>query len=525
MNNKKEGNIKSTKLNSLWNRIGKKVSAGVVGLGLVVGTVFGFVGCTNNPTPTPPGPGPTPPPIVVVDEMKFDEFIAEHLEDAKGFINEFVRPEVVEEKEVKSETWSIGANSENTKIDKVSILYTYNVNETDRAVELANVSIDPVSINKIVDGEVSKSDVKLTVDRKTVFEFDAKDNYDNQEITNALYASENKTSDLKLISEAETDSKISVAYNYVVVNKGNIDSYKIEVDKGDGSVENILYNLQQGRKTDAVNTGSYSMNGTNVLSSGYTYENIETEKPGPGPEIPPEIVTVTDAEILNLLNEKVTMEAAKSCVASTWEVNETNVKDATWYITKDGDNVTGANLVFTYLRAENVNLISLCKVDFDSPLTPQNIKDGNVGTPSYTRLYRNAINPTIQAEHETLADAIGDKLFGVNTDATRYIIDNGHNSLDPQLGSSALFTVIEVSDKGIQENSIAISDANSDDKLIENLNDTSKYYTYGEEKSVEITGNKFVEQNQETTTSYKTSKESVKSYYGEEDFVDDDLTM
>ena len=201
MNNKKEGNIKSTKLNSLWNRIGKKVSAGVVGLGLVVGTVFGFVGCTNNPTPTPPGPGPTPPPIVVVDEMKFDEFIAEHLEDAKGFINEFVRPEVVEEKEVKSETWSIGANSENTKIDKVSILYTYNVNETDRAVELANVSIDPVSINKIVDGEVSKSDVKLTVDRKTVFEFNAKDNYDNQEITNALYASEASASEISFKSE------------------------------------------------------------------------------------------------------------------------------------------------------------------------------------------------------------------------------------------------------------------------------------------------------------------------------------
>ncbi len=525
MNNKKEGNIKSTKLNSLWNRIGKKVSAGVVGLGLVVGTVFGFVGCTNNPTPTPPGPGPTPPPIVVVDEMKFDEFIAEHLEDAKGFINEFVRPEVVEEKEVKSETWSIGANSENTKIDKVSILYTYNVNETDRAVELANVSIDPVSINKIVDGEVSKSDVKLTVDRKTVFEFDAKDNYDNQEITNALYASENKTSDLKLISEAEATYETNNAYNYVVVNKGNIETYKVEVRKGDGSAESIIKNFENGRKLKAVNTGSYSMNGTNVLSSGYTYENIETEKPGPGPEIPPEIVTVTDAEILNLLNEKVTMEAAKSCVASTWEVNETNVKDATWYITKDGDNVTGANLVFTYLRAENVNLISLCKVDFDSPLTPQNIKDGNIGNPSYTRLYRNTIDPTIQSEHAQLADAIGDKLFGVNTDATRYIIENGRTSTNPQFGNAVSFTVIEITNTNIKEKSLTIADANTDNKLIENLNDNSKYYTYGEDKSIEITGENLVEQKQKTTTSYKSSKESVKSYYGEEDFVDDDLTM
>ncbi len=528
MNNKKEGNIKSTKLNSLWNRIGKKVSAGVVGLGLVVGTVFGFVGCTNNPTPTPPGPGPTPPPIVVVDEMKFDEFIAEHLEDAKGFINEFVRPEVVEEKEVKSETWSIGANSENTKIDKVSILYTYNVNETDRAVELANVSIDPVSINKIVDGEVSASDVKLTVDRKTVFEFDAKDNYDNQEITNALYASENKTSDLKLISEAETDSKISVAYNYVVVNKGNIDSYKIEVAKGDGSVEDILYNLQQGRKTDAVNTGSYSMNGTNVLSSGYTYENIETEKPGPGPETPPDEVKVTNEDILNLLNEKVTMEAAKHFAENyvfTSNFNEDNVKNATWYVTKDGDNVTGANLVFNYTKRTRTEYITLYKVDFTSPLTPKNIQDKEVGTPTFTKVYSNTFDPTIQSEHAQLADAIGDKLFDAKDGATRYIIDHGTHDLDDQFGTASRFTVIEVTDIGIREQRIHIAYANTDEGLISNLGDSSKFYLSGEEKSIDITGENIAEQKLEETKTYKTSKESVKTYFGDEDFADDDLTM
>ena len=524
MNNKKEGNIKSTKLNSLWNRIGKKVSAGVVGLGLVVGTVFGFVGCTNNPTPTPPGPGPTPPPIVVVDEMKFDEFIAEHLEDAKGFINEFVRPEVVEEKEVKSETWSIGANSENTKIDKVSILYTYNVNETDRAVELANVSIDPVSINKIVDGEVSKSDVKLTVDRKTVFEFDAKDNYDNQEITNALYASENKTSDLKLISEAEASDSTVVAYNYTIVKDGKVDTFKIEVLKGKGSAADIIRNFKNGNTSGSTNTGSYSMNGTNVLSSGYTYENIETEKPGPGPEIPPEIVTVTDAEILNVLNEKVTMEAAKNVLNASWDVNETNVKDATWYVTKDGDNVTGANLVFNYIRRDTAHYITLCQVDFASPITPQNIKDGNVGTPTYTQLYTKSINPTIQVEHAQLADAIGDKLFGVNAGATRYIIDNGNNDLD-ELGNVSRFTVIEVSDNGIKENSIKIVYANSDEGLISNLADTTKFAIYGEEKSVDITGEHIAEQKLEETKTYKTSKESVKTYFGDEDFADDDLTM
>lgn len=164
MNNKKEGNIKSTKLNSLWNRIGKKVSAGVVGLGLVVGTVFGFVGCTNNPTPTPPGPGPTPPPIVVVDGIKFDEFIAEHLEDAKGFINEFVRPEVIEDKDLVSESLFMEPNADNDKVQEVGMIYTYRESANRTIIEYVKVSFDAenlITFNKIVDGEVVKSDIKF----------------------------------------------------------------------------------------------------------------------------------------------------------------------------------------------------------------------------------------------------------------------------------------------------------------------------------------------------------------------------
>ena len=282
-----------------------------------------------------------------VEEMKFDEFIAEHMNDAKNFVEDFIRDDVVQDKEVKSESWSISPTTENTKIGGVSILYTYDVNETDRAIELANVTLSsPVSINKIVDGEVSKSDIKMNIDRKTVFEFDAKENYDNQDITNALYAAENKTSDMKLIAETEAKFDSNKAYNYVIAKNGKIDTYKVEVRKGDGSKENIIENFQNGRKTESTNTGSYSMNGTNIENIGYKYEEIESENPGPGPidpDKPPVEVTVSDAEILALLNDKVTLEAAKGVLNSSWEINDTNVKDATWYVTKDGDNVKGAS--------------------------------------------------------------------------------------------------------------------------------------------------------------------------------------
>ena len=265
----------------------------------------------------------------------------------------------------------------------------------------------------------------------------------------------------------------------------------------------------------------------NIENIGYKYEEIESENPGPGPidpDKPPVEVTVSDAEILALLNDKVTLEAAKGVLNSSWEINDTNVKDATWYVTKDGDNVTGANLVFNYIRRDTAHYITLCQVDFASPITPQNIKDGNVGTPTYTQLYTKSINPTIQVEHAQLADAIGDKLFGVNAGATRYIIDNGNNDLD-ELGNVSRFTVIEVSDNGIKENSIKIVYANSDEGLISNLADTTKFAIYGEEKSVDITGENIAEQKLEETKTYKTSKESVKTYFGDEDFADDDLTM
>lgn len=197
----------------------------------------------------------------------------------------------------------------------------------------------------------------------------------------------------------------------------------------------------------------------NIENIGYKYEEIESENPGPGPidpDKPPVEVTVSDAEILALLNDKVTLEAAKGVLNSSWEINDTNVKDATWYVTKDGDNVKGANLVFTYERRATAHYVTLCKVEFTNPLTPQNIKDGKIGTPTYTLLYTISINPTIQTEHAQLADAIGDKLFGVNEGATRYIIDKGFISADPQLGDASTFTVIELTDKGIQEKSIAI---------------------------------------------------------------------
>ena len=77
---------------------------------------------------------------------------------------------------------------------------------------------------------------------------EVKYNYDYQDITNALYASEGKTSSIKLISEATAIYETNTAYNYFVIANSNIEIYKIEVRKGSGSISDIIKNFENGRK-------------------------------------------------------------------------------------------------------------------------------------------------------------------------------------------------------------------------------------------------------------------------------------
>ena len=199
---------------------------------------------------------------------------------------------------------------------------------------------------------------------------------------------------------------------------------------------------------------------------------------------------LTNADVLEFLNTNVLIEAAKSCLNSSWEVNESNVINPTWYITKVGNNITELNLVFKYLRRETSNYIIFCKIEFTSSLTPQNIKDGKIGNATYTQIYAESINPTIQEQHADLTNAICDLLFGVKEGAARYIIDHGDTSTDQQFGETSRYTVIEITDIGIREQRIHIRYANSDAGLISNLSNSSNYYTYGNEVSHAIVGTK-----------------------------------
>lgn len=201
---------------------------------------------------------------------------------------------------------------------------------------------------------------------------------------------------------------------------------------------------------------------------------------------------LTNAQVLKFLNDNVLMEAAKHWLynqaINPETVSENNISNVTWYIAKDDKNITGVNLIFNYLRTSQADHINLYKVDFGLPLTVQNIRNNELGKLVFTEIYSKSYNPTIQAEHTDLTNAICDKLFGEKTNATRYIINNGYTATDEQFGDASRYTVIEITDTNIREESVNIEYANTDEKLIANLADSTKYYipVYG--KNIAIMG-------------------------------------
>lgn len=197
--------------------------------------------------------------------------VSDFAEEAAAFVKANIRPQVIDdEKDVKCETWSMETNRYGT-IFQFSVLYIYASGKTERTIEFANIALRPsLYFFDFINGFTASQ--HYVVDRrKTVFEFDTKYNYDNQEIINALYTSENITSDLKVISEAEASYSDTVAYNYVVIKDGKVDTFRIEVLKGKGSTADIIRNFKNGNTSGSLENESYTMNGTIIYSEG-TYE-------------------------------------------------------------------------------------------------------------------------------------------------------------------------------------------------------------------------------------------------------------
>ncbi len=522
--NENKGTVKSSKPRSLWNRIGKKVTASAVGFGLILGAAFGFAGCTdhNKPGPTPPGPGPGPidpnPPIVVVDNIKMSNFLTENAAIADIFIGDLVRPEAISaiNDDIKSEKCTLVASEDQEYLQQVNFVYTLKTGKTTRAVKLATVTMnEDLTFNKIVEHYTSQSklandefDVIKNVSTQTIFEFDAKENYDRQDVADAVYAAYNKTSDVKLFNQTESTQK-DLTRLQLLEDKGN--KYTVfQLDVLEGETDDaLIFNLQTPEVIfNKTTVSTHTVDGTVYYDNAYELEDIKD-----GSEVdPPVVETITKQQIIDALDANCKDALITSCLLGI-EHNKEDISEGNWYLIKAEDgSYIGAEYIFTLTRSNADAFYTIGKVTFDG-INAKDLANGNFQNVKYSNSYMFNYAPSNQEQNKELTNAICETLFGTQGDnyITRYIVDGGDGVGDSKLGYYHNYTVIEISENGVNEKSINIKkNSVTDSEYISKLSNAENYNIVGD-KSYTLLGEEVKDIEVETPATTKTANKAMTS--------------
>lgn len=405
-----------------------------------------------------------------VQPLTLNEFVTNHKSTAIDFVTNEIRPSVVAENQVKAEQWYIEGNSDN-ELSEINIVWTYTVNESDRKTQWANVTLsDPIPFRYIANDNYTLNSSELDIDRTDIFEFDARINYNKQNIAAALYEKAELTADVKLYTEIDSGDVSYRSFDLLGQADNKISVKRINVLKGDGSDDTLLKNINRPFTTIST-ANEYEIKGTKVYESAYALEDLGAEQ-DPDPIVPddddddepeePE-QPITNAEIIEALNEHCLNTLLEN--SFTFEANTALIENDAWYINTDTDDkITIAEYVFIYKRTETVAYFTIGKIEFTSAISAQDLKNGNIGNPTYSRPYRFDYNPTIQETRAALTNAICDKFFGENEGATRFIVDKGTVG-----GAYRSFLILEIDDSTIKEAAVSLLTCSSDEEYINNI--------------------------------------------------------
>lgn len=379
--------------------------------------------CNFGNTPTTPVP---PPSSGSEDEeqqpappaLTFDGFIKNHKSAAVKFFEDFIYVDVVGNRSVKAENCYLNDKDGDNKVESAAMCYIYCLNETERAVEVANITFAPVNVQDVVDGKVTA--LNVTVSRNTVFTFDAKEE-EKQAQASALL-SETKLDGALLKSTAYTLETFEEEQPPVNPNPPEEPDDPVTVTNAE-----IISALNENCKIDLVKA-------------------------------------VIPTSAANNFNEN-------NLSDTIWYLT----KDT------DG-NITKAELAFVYKTSETNAYYTVGELNLSSPISEKDLVDGKLGNFEYNRtIERFNFNPSIQAERADLTNAICDKVFDANDGTVRYIVDHGNNP-GSSVGLARHFTVMEVRGNTIHQIDIDILQSSNDTEYISKLDNSSAFKTYSEKE-------------------------------------------
>lgn len=437
-----------------------------------------------------------------VQPLTLDEFATDYNKAATDFIKNKIRPSVVGNNQVKAEQWYIEGNS-NNELSEINIVWTYTVNETDRKTQWANVTLaDPIPFRNIANNKYSLNSSELDIDRTDIFEFDAKINYNKQNIAAALYQKAELTADVKLYAEIDSGDGSYRSFKLLGQADNKIIVKRINVLKSDGSDDTLLNNINRPFTTMST-VNEYEVNGTNIYESAYALENlgagegpdpIEPDEPDPEePEQPEQ--PVTNSEIIAALEEYCLDGILRRIYLGIIDVTipadelKTKISNKSWYATKDSnENILGIELSFNFNNSNGASF-RIGKLVFSSPISVKELINGNFTTErkQFSSVYSFSYDLSIQETRSALKNAICDKIFGENEGTTRFIVDIGYITDSTLKSDTRAFQLVEITNDGIKESHINIKRSSNDNEYINKLSDSSNYRAYGE-KSYAISG-------------------------------------
>lgn len=437
--------------------------------------------------------------------MTFDDLIKDHSTEATKFFNEHLKDTLTAGAETKAERYFLNDADGDNKVDSATMEFIYGLDDTTRAVQVSSVYFTPIECQEIADEAVTSVNITNYTTRE-VFSFDAKENYNNQDVASALFGAVNKTNDVNLYREIEESGSNR---QFVLLNSysDSLSTMTIKVPKGDGSKEALIKNLTRFNFTSS-NESVTTLDGVCLSSSTYQLENLGsstvTPNPGenedPGQKNPPkedDETKITNAEIISAL-EKNCMDKIINIDNPIIKRDQNKIVEKEWYFTKNSDNeVTSAEFLFKLQSSNTSAHYIVVKLQFKEALSTENINNENISNGSVVYL-STSFDTTIQTEYQDLTDAICDKLFGEAEEGTQRFIVRTGGSTDATLGSTTAFKVIEISEKEIHEASIQIKSSSSIDEYVSNFTNGLHTTSY-ENKKYEISGEKVTAETEKTT--------------------------
>lgn len=488
------GFVKDVKPKRIFNKLWKTIAMGALTLGIALSGAFAFTGCSSNSQPTP-----EPPPIDIVDptpeptpetSITMEEFMTDHKGEATNFINVFIKPSVVGEKEVLSENWGLTANSED-ELSALQLFYTYKQDETSRTIEVANVTLDtPIDLDNIVENKVTEGDVSFSTERESVFTFDAKEIYKNLDLANALYNITGDSSSVMVYSEIETTRPGVRTFKIAEETQDHqLKIFNVVTDCGNSTAE-LIENLKYSYNYDIQLQNSYTLGENRISVQNYTQEEF-------APETVDDVITDYNEAITTALNENFLESIGKACYTRYFD--PTLLENVIWDI-GNGEEISEVKFISYYNKSDTDKVYSIGTITLNSPINIKDLNKSNINdifaekatSATYNLAYSFGFDKTKQNDRNDLVNAIFEA-YGMTKEvpegAIRYYIDKG-DTLDSDLQSEAReFKVVEIANNYVKEFSIIIKDSANDNGYIEKLQNSTNYLIYGE-KSYEMNGQK-----------------------------------